>query len=161
MKRKTAFCVILCVAGVVLLAAVGLWRCLEMKKDKQIISFVKITLDESGMRFRHEYEIVFSDGQAEVKYYTFSYSDGEEQRIPEKSAECGADEVLALLNDCRVFGWDGFVGKHPRGVLDGIMFTFNATVNGGETIYAHGSQNFPKKYREFRDGLYEMLNRQD
>ena len=38
------------------------------------------------------------------------------------------------------------------------MFSLNAVVNGGKIIRAEGSQNFPKHYRNFTDGLYEMLN---
>ena len=37
------------------------------------------------------------------------------------------------------------------------MFSLKAEING-ERIYASGSQNFPKGFREFRDGLYNILN---
>jgi hypothetical protein len=38
------------------------------------------------------------------------------------------------------------------------MFDFSATVNGGVEISARGSQNFPRHYRDFTDGLYGFLN---
>ena len=66
---------------------------------------------------------------------------------------CSTDTVLELLNKCRILSWDGFNGPHPKNVKDGIMFTLKATVNEGKKIYATGSQNFPKHYRDFRDGL--------
>ncbi len=157
MKKKKALCAILCVLIAASFAAAGLWGYREMRSRREITSFEKITLAESGMRFSREYEILCSDGRAEVCLYRISYAGGEDQRIPEKRAGCAADEVLALLNDCRIFGWDGFVGKHPRAVSDGTMFTFRAIVNNGETIYAHGSQNFPKRYREFTAGLERIL----
>ena len=53
--------------------------------------------------------------------------------------------------------WDSFHGKHPKGVLDGTMFRFEATVNSGRIIKADGSQNFPSGYRDFESGLYKIL----
>ena len=69
-----------------------------------------------------------------------------------------AQQALQLLNDCRLLAWDGFYGPHPKHVLDGTMFRLTATVNGDQTIRANGSQNFPKHYRDFTDGLYALLH---
>ena len=41
--------------------------------------------------------------------------------------------------------------------MDGIMFDFTATVNGGQTIHADGSANYPKGYNEFVRELNKML----
>ena len=109
----------------------------KKESDKTIISFDIVTLRESGMRCTAEYEIVVKDGKAEV--------------------ECSIDDVLKLFNDCRLLSWNGFDGPHPRGVCDGIMFTFKASVNDGKKIYASGSQNFPRHYRDFTNGLYNLL----
>ncbi|MBO4411374.1 MAG: hypothetical protein J5794_04230 [Lachnospiraceae bacterium] len=46
-------------------------------------------------------------------------------------------------------------------MLDGIMFRLEAFVNGGRRIFADGSQNFPKHYRELTDWLYQTLNRKE
>ena len=37
------------------------------------------------------------------------------------------------------------------------MFTFDAIVDQDEKIYAHGSENLPKYYRDLTNGLYEIL----
>ena len=65
--------------------------------------------------------------------------------------------MLELLNQFPVMKWNGFHGKHPRGVLDGEMFSFQATVNDGVTIRAEGSANFPKGFQEFRRAVHLLL----
>ena len=127
----------------------------------KITSFEEVTLHESGMRFTVDYEIVMKDGEAEVSEYVMNYSGGKPERVLQRRAVCGADAVLAVLNSCKLLSWDGFHGKHPRGVLDGTMFSLKATVNGDSSIIADGSQNFPKHYREFRDWLYMILDQKE
>ena len=129
----------------------------KKESDKTIISFDIVTLRESGMRCTAEYEIVVKDGKAEVSQYSIRYSKDKDQRILKKRAECSIDDVLKLFNDCRLLSWNGFDGPHPRGVCDGIMTTFKASVNDGKKIYASGSQNFPRHYRDFTNGLYNLL----
>ena len=127
-------------------------------KETQIVSFDIVTLRTSGMRYTGETEIVMKDGNAEVSQYEIRFSQGEDRRILEKRAVCDRKKVLKLLNDCKLLSWDGFNGPHPKGVLDGTMFRLNAVVNGDKKIYASGSENFPKHYRDFTGGLYEILN---
>lgn len=127
-------------------------------KNRKIVSFVIVTLRESGMRGSTEYEITINGDKAEVSFYRIKYSQGKDLRELEKRAVCDKETVTGLLNDCDILSWNGFVGKHPKGVLDGIMFTFNAVVDENEKIYAHGSENFPKHYRDLKNGLYEILN---
>ena len=126
-------------------------------KVKQIEAFERITLRENGMRGSTEYEIISHGDTAEVVQYGIRFRYPDDERIAERQATVSIDEALALLNSCRLLSWDGFHGAHPRGVKDGIMFSFRAVVNGGTVIKAEGSQNFPKHYRDFRDGIYEML----
>ena len=123
----------------------------------EIGSFESVILSESGMRFSCEYEIVMSGENAQVSEYQYYYSDGDKKKRLQKRAVCSEEKILKLLNDCNVLSWNGFNGPHPRGVLDGIMFSFKAVVNSGTTVTAAGSQNFPKGYREFTGGLYEIL----
>ena len=128
-----------------------------MTKQK-IESFEIITLHTSGMRYSADYEIVMKGDAAEVSQYQIRHRYPENERILEKRVSVSNDTMLTLLNNCKLLSWDGFHGKHPRGVLDGTMFSLNAVVNGGIKIRADGSQNFPKHYRDFTDGLYEMLS---
>ncbi len=127
-------------------------------RNGKIGSFDIITLRETGMRGSTEYEIVMKDDKAEVSFYWIKYTQGKDCRVLDRRAVCSVETVIGLLNDCNILSWNGFVGKHPKGVLDGIMFTFEAIVDQGEKIYAHGSENFPKHYRDLRNGLYEILN---
>ncbi len=129
-----------------------------MFKKRKAASFETLTLSISGMRGMTEYEIKNLGAEAEVSMYTFRYCapDGEERRL-EKRAACPAETALAALNDCGVPSWNGFHGKHPRGVLDGEMFRLEAVMDG-ERIRADGSQNFPEGFRELRGWLYKTLN---
>ena len=129
-----------------------------LTKDNLIQSFEIVTLKESGMRFVMEYEIVMKNGQAEISRYGIRFQQ-QEQRTLELQCLCSAEDVLKLLNDCCLLSWDGFVGPHPDGVLDGIMFRLHAAVNQGKQICASGSENFPKHYWDFTNGLYELLHK--
>ena len=127
------------------------------KPPEKIDSFDIVTLRLSGMRFTTEYEIVMKGKDAEVTEYGIRYEKKEDKRVPKRKTVCNVDKVLKLLNDCELASWDGFVGNHPKGVKDGIMFSLKATINGSKKISAHGSENFPKHFREFRDGLNALL----
>lgn len=127
------------------------------KPSEKIESFDIVTLRLSGMRFTTEYEIVMKGKDAELTEYGIRYEKKEDKRVPKKKTVCNVDRVLKLLNDCELASWDGFVGNHPKGVKDGIMFSLKATINGSKKISAHGSENFPKHFREFRNGLNALL----
>lgn len=126
-------------------------------KQKTIGSFEIVTLRIRGMRYAVDYEIVMRENDAELTQYGIRYTNKEDIRIPERRAVIGKEPALKLLNDCKLLSWDGFHGAHPRGVKDGTMFTLEATVNDGVRIWAEGSQNFPRYYREFTDKLNEIL----
>lgn len=123
----------------------------------KIRTFEIVTLRTSGMQPTVEYEITNDGGRAEVSQYAVEYRDGETTRRPERRVVCDMATVIGLLNKCRLLSWDGFCGEHPRYVKDGTMFTLSATVNGGKEIHATGSQNFPRHYHDFADGLREIL----
>ena len=126
-------------------------------KDRRIESFEVVVLRLSGMRGVREYEIVALEGSAELTEYGVRFSGEKEERIPERSVICPSEDVLGLLNRCRILSWDGFHGERPRGVKDGKNFTFCASVNGGKTVRAAGSQNFPPRFSDFTDGLNAAL----
>ena len=123
----------------------------------KIISLESLTLRLSGMRCTTEYEIVTKDGTAEVSQYGIRYKNDGSDRVLERRAVCGADVMLNKVNECRLLSWDGFNGPHPKGVLDGTMFRLKAVVNGGREITAHGSQNFPRRFRDLENWFYEVL----
>ena len=129
-----------------------------LRSRVKITSFDTVTLRRSGMRGATEDEIVMKDGMAEVSEYMIRFSQGKDERVLEKRVLCSGERVLAILNRCRMLSWDGFYGKHPRRIMDGMAFNLKAAVNGGKKIEARGSQNFPGRFREFTDWLYEILN---
>lgn len=123
------------------------------KKKEKIESLNALTLRIITMRNTEEYEISVSGSTAEVSHYRIGFAEKENARTLMRRTVCGEEEIIELLNTCKLLSWDGFVGRHPHGVLDGTMFSLNATVNGDRTVYAHGSQNFPKHYRDLTEGL--------
>ncbi len=133
-------------------ALIGLSGCAWGSK-KTVTSVETMTLTLRGMRGVYVYTLVDN----ELRYYREVY-EGEETVLKlEKQVACDAQTIVRLMNTCGVMRWDGFHGKHPSNVSDGIMFNFEATVNGGQTIRADGSANFPKGYREFVRELNTML----
>ena len=125
---------------------------------KEITQLESLTVRFSGMRLTSEYEIIANGDTSELSLYYFNYADGEEKRVLSNSVTCDTQEVIDKLNACGAGRWNGFHGKHPRGVLDGTMFTLSASVNDGQRLNADGSQNFPKNFRDFEQWLYEKLN---
>ena len=125
---------------------------------KEITQFESLTVRFSGMRLTSEYEIVSDGDTSEISLYYFNYADGSEKRVLEKNVTCGTQEVIDILNECNAGRWNGFHGKHPRGVLDGTVFSLTASVNGGQQLKADGSQNFPKHFRDFEQWLNDKLN---
>lgn len=128
------------------------------KQSDRIENFEVVTLRVSTMRNVSEYEMLMKDGKAEVSCYSIRFTQSKDERVLEKRVSVDEAEALKLLNDCGFLSWDGFHGDHPRGVTDGTMFNLHATVNGGKTIYATGSQNFPRHYRDLTDGLYDLFD---
>ena len=125
--------------------------------EKTVTSVEMMTLTLNGMRGTSVYEITDESGTTELRLYREVYSGKETVRKLEKCVVCDPQEMIGLMNTCHVLRWDGFHGKHPRNVRDGIMFRFSAAVNGGQTIQADGSANFPKGYHEFVRTLDAML----
>lgn len=154
---KKLFALLLAAAAMLTFTSVA-QTCGTGKASQKIESFEIVTLRLSGMRFTTEYEIVMKGKDAEVVEYAIRYNKNEDKRVPERQTVCSADKILKLLNDCELVSWDGFHGKHPKGVKDGIMFSLQATVNGDRKIRAEGSENFPKHFRELRDGLHAILS---
>ena len=129
-----------------------------MKQEKMIVSVLKMTLTLHGMRGSYVYTF---ENQCELRRYREIYRAGADKLVLEASAPCGVETMIELMNVCGIRRWDGFHGKHPQTVKDGIMFRFDAAVNGGQTIFAEGSANFPKGYHEFVRSLDAMLAEQE
>lgn len=124
---------------------------------KSVTDMETISLRLSGMRVIEEYELTAHGTRTEISYYTVSFTNGGEEKTLRKRTACDTQTVIDALNSFEFVKWNGFSGKHPRGVLDGTMFTLTATINGGQKLNASGSQNFPKHFHEFEQWLYEVL----
>ena len=139
--------------------AAGLTSCGKRKAVK-IEDFTSITISESGSRgFTDEYELLRTEDGARLTLYSGSwkYKDGADReeyvRFRVEGGEDFYKELLELLKTYKVGNWNGFTGSNPKGVLDGKQFTMSGTVNGETRIYATGSNNFPKQYRDFLKAL--------
>ena len=126
-------------------------------EEKKINDIEFLNLHLSGMRITEEYEFLVNGNETEISYYNMSYASGKEERRLIKRTTCDTQTVINSLNEFGVKKWDGFSGKHPKGVLDGTMFRLTATINGSQKLSANGSQNFPKHFHEFEAWLYELL----
>ena len=135
-----------------IMAVIGLGGC-AWRSNKTVVSVATMTLTLRGMRGGYVY--AFSD--EELRRYREVYAGEKTVLELESSTVCDAQTLVNLMNTCDVMRWDGFHGKHPKRVKDGVMFRFTATVNGGQVICADGSANFPKGYREFVRELDTML----
>ena len=110
------------------------------------------------MRVTQEYEILCRGDETEILLYQIFYANGKDERRLEKSAVVKTEKMIEILNSCGFSGWNGFKGEHPKNVSDGDMFRLEAVINDSEKIYAEGSANFPKGYREFVKKLNELLD---
>ena len=138
----------------------GLFGCGE-KAPKTVTSVETMTLTLRGMRGGYVYKFEGESDVTELRRYREAYSGGEDELVLESSVPCGVQTMIELMNTYGILRWDGFHGKHPKNVSDGIMFRFEATVNGGQEIFADGSENFPKGYHEFVRALDAMLAEQE
>ena len=150
--------VLLAIAVIVIV--VGFLSVLYAHRNKppELDAFEYVTLQVIGMRFNQTYEIRNQESEVALSRYNNVYENGEKVQKLDKTVTCDPEEMLKLLRECRVAAWDGFFGKHPKNVRDGIMFAFTAAVNDGQTIRAEGSQNFPKGYHEFVQALDQLLS---
>ena len=126
------------------------------RRTYAVTQFSRIELSMAGMQNIIIYEIICNGKTAELSLYKKSYT--EEERELKKKTSCPADEVIKILNECRISKWDGFHGKHPRHVKDGTVFGFLAEVNDGKKIQAGGSHNFPKRFGIFYGWLKEKTS---
>ena len=156
MKKKA---VLIAAAIITVIIIIGGFMMLGKTRGKKetITAFESVRLTESTMRGTTEYEIILSGETAEISLYRFYYGNGKEERRPEKSVKCETKAVIGILNECGISSWNGFSGAHPKGVNDGTMFRFEASVNGGKTVKADGSANFPRNYRLLTDWLAERM----
>lgn len=127
------------------------------EKEKTVTSVDEMTLTLRGMHGGTVYKFENRTTGTELCRYFEKYSGTETFLELDKSAAFDHQQMISLINTCGIILWDGFHGKHPRNVHDGIMFCFKATVNDGQTIFADGSENFPNGYREFVRSLNEIL----
>ncbi|MBQ7740507.1 MAG: hypothetical protein IJT65_04670 [Eubacterium sp.] len=156
MRSKKAGLIIAAVLCGIVLAG-GIFMLFNKSADKGITDFESINLRLSGMRITEEYEIINKGDKCEIAYYHIVYGKEGDRRELQKSAVCDTSEVIDILNKCSAIKWNGFHGKHPRGVSDGRMFTLKASVNDREKLYADGSENFPRNFNTFEKWLRDKL----
>lgn len=128
--------------------------CLKRKKkvkeaEKSDVTAVEnLLLKVMYMRGTFEYEIICDDGEATVSKFRIVYENGEGRRKLRGSANLQVEDVCTKLNEFEISKWNGFFGKHPKNVSDGVMFDLTATLNGDKKLHAEGSENFPPHYHD-------------
>lgn len=100
------------------------------------------------------------DGASLLFYHEFMGREDDKSIVRELK---GGRELLAkmdsLWNGGGVGNWNGFDGPNPPEILDGGGFVFTATLTDGSKISARGTNNYPKGYRIFEHGLYDLAER--
>ena len=124
---------------------------------KKVESFSEIALSITYMGGREELKAICKGACTEVTFRNV-YPEPNEPPEPLSETTCDTGTIIELLNGCGIMKWDGFHGKQPRYMVDGEMFTFEATVNDGDKIHASGSNNFPKGFWELRNGLRKIAD---
>jgi hypothetical protein len=127
-------------------------------KAVTISKFEKAEIKISGMRSSYKYEIVYGENECDIILYIYKCTADGYEPVPDKRASCRTEDVLEIFNSCCLAAWDGFHGKHPKNVHDGTMFELKAVINDGMTIYADGSENFPRHYHELISWLSEAVS---
>ena len=128
----------------------------DMSKAERVV-FERITLRIQGtMAWSQEYEVLRTDDGMEASYYegSWMYNDSEEREDCVASSKTWTkddyDELAAKLYDLRVPSWDGYTKSDPN-ALDGSSFSLEIALADGKTIYAHGTNAYPKNYGEFEN----------
>lgn len=131
-------------------------------EKKQVETFQSVLVRESGMRVTEEYEIINKGDICEIALYQLVPVPGtyDDERTLLRRAEYNTQEFVDLMNECGFVSWNGFDGKHPKNVSDGIMFSLFAVINDGMKVNAKGSENFPKNYKKFMGEVKNILNGQ-
>ena len=147
-------------AGAAVMALIGILLGLLGCGDKAVgtvTSVEEMTLTLHGMRGSYVYRLETDGENARLCRYRERYRDEETVLEPDAGTSVALQTMVDLMNTCHILSWDGFHGEHPKHVQDGIMFRFSAVVNGGETVQADGSANYPEGYHEWVRTLDAML----
>ena len=100
----------------------------------------------------HSYHVKF-DEPAVFTLEGMQYPFGEVSMEIDKNT---AAQIAALYKKHNLRKWNGY-DRTARHVLDGDGFTLKIKFRDGKDLRAHGSNAFPKGYREFRDEMREIF----
>ena len=78
----------------------------------------------------------------------------------EPEGEVGDDFLKlleALCRRCGIASWNGF-NKYNKYICDGSGFSLSIQYADGKVLTAHGSNSFPKGYREFKNALDALFD---
>lgn len=132
--------------------------CAQARQEKFITSVDAMTLSfQSYHEGKTVYELAQENGITEIRYYRDVFTDEGFVLTFQKSVDVDMEELIELMNSCGASKWDGFDGKYPYNVLDAGSFSFEATVNGGQTIKAYGYIEKPEGYSEFLSEIIRMF----
>ena len=129
----------------------------------EILEFRRITLSIQGtMASTREYEILKKVNGMEAALYDGGWRFN--KLVTRRSCRVGHGswgqreyiELAGKLQQIGVSAWNGFNETDPD-VLDGSSFSLEIELVDGSIITAHGSNAYPKNYREFTALLEEAV----
>ena len=139
-----------------------------VKTEKAPIAFQSFRIEEHGTMAEEEVYVAEKTGDnVHVEYYICrkkwnnDTKDYDETKIRSQAKDGDQqlyDEVCKLLAECAVDEWSGFHGENPPGLYDGSSMQFEATLTDGTKIGASGTNNFPVKYWELKQGIKRILS---
>ena len=155
MKKNILYIVIIVI--VLLLVSFLIYKRSKIKiSEKEILEsnniYVEYRIDTMSPPFTYKFIINEEGGTLEIIPYKDNSSS---YRLTED--EIGEFKKALIIG--RVNEWDGF-DKVNNNILDGEGFDFSAKINEVE-IKAHGSNSFPKGYREFCNKADEIIKKYD
>lgn len=122
-----------------------------VENDSDIAEFEYRYIGSIGAN-SHRYHVKFD----EPAIFTL---EGMQYPFGEVSMEVDANtaaQIAALYKKHNLRKWNGY-DRTARHVLDGDGFTLKIKFRDGKQLHAHGSNAFPKGYREFRDEMREIF----
>lgn len=128
------------------------------------LDFERITFTESAARgTTREYEILKIPDEMMSTMYdgNWKYNDDIRREDCQMGQGIAYDrEYYTLAEELYRLGvpsWNGF-DKYDKRALDGWSFDLEIVLPDGKQIKAHGTNAFPKNYREFKECLDEAVN---
>lgn len=106
-------------------------------------------------RNNYSYDIKKQDGVTVFEYKSLEHEDLGEMKKTVGDGLC--EKLNEIYLEYRVAEWDGF-SRYNTEICDGAGFSLSLYFNDGKSVYAHGSNAYPERYRDFIDKVKSLLD---